>query len=114
MYGSGVVYADWYAADYYSKSPDKNPEGPSAGNWRVLRGGSWYNSSEYCRVANRYYGNPSGSAADTTGCALLFQDHNTKGAGQGEVLPKGAPQRATKGKTDICKYRIAVENKKAQ
>jgi formylglycine-generating enzyme required for sulfatase activity/predicted Ser/Thr protein kinase len=53
-------YADWYAADYYSKSPNKNPAGPSAGNWRVLRGGSWYYGSEYCRVANGSYGYPSG------------------------------------------------------
>ncbi|MBP9134501.1 MAG: SUMF1/EgtB/PvdO family nonheme iron enzyme [Saprospiraceae bacterium] len=63
-------YADWYAADYYSKSPNKNPAGPSAGNWRVLRGGSCYNSSEYCRVANRYFYNPSGSSSRYYGLRL--------------------------------------------
>ena len=61
---SGNVWewcADLYAVDYYSQSPKKDPEGPSGGDRRVLRGGSWYFSSGYCRVAYRYYSNPSGS-----------------------------------------------------
>jgi len=33
--------ADWYSPDYYSRSPDNNPEGPDSGSERVLRGGSW-------------------------------------------------------------------------
>ena len=33
--------ADWYDDDYYSVSPERNPPGPSAGEMRVLRGGSW-------------------------------------------------------------------------
>jgi serine/threonine-protein kinase len=33
--------ADWYAADYYGRSPDRNPQGPDSGNARGLRGGSW-------------------------------------------------------------------------
>jgi len=37
--------SDWYGADYYSHSPDKNPRGPDSGDdgCRVLRGGSWRN-----------------------------------------------------------------------
>jgi len=31
--------ADWYAADYYSRSVGENPRGPSSGTQRVLRGG---------------------------------------------------------------------------
>jgi formylglycine-generating enzyme required for sulfatase activity len=30
---------DWYAADYYSRSPRDNPTGPSSGEARVKRGG---------------------------------------------------------------------------
>jgi len=32
---------DWYAPGYYSTSPPDNPQGPPAGQLRVLRGGSW-------------------------------------------------------------------------
>jgi formylglycine-generating enzyme required for sulfatase activity/tRNA A-37 threonylcarbamoyl transferase component Bud32 len=51
--------SDWYDANYYKSSPSSNPKGPSSGNGRVLRGGSWYFDAEYCRVANRYYSTPS-------------------------------------------------------
>ncbi|MHC4922711.1 MAG: SUMF1/EgtB/PvdO family nonheme iron enzyme [Planctomycetota bacterium] len=33
--------ADWYAADYYGRSPAKDPIGPVEGSSRVLRGGAW-------------------------------------------------------------------------
>jgi formylglycine-generating enzyme required for sulfatase activity len=32
---------DWYAPDYYHKSPAENPTGPPSGFGRVARGGSW-------------------------------------------------------------------------
>lgn len=32
---------DWADTDYYSYSPTVNPQGPSSGEVRVLRGGSW-------------------------------------------------------------------------
>ncbi len=44
---------DWYDSTYYSKSPSKNPHRPSSGNFRVLRGGSWYIYPWYCRSAFR-------------------------------------------------------------
>lgn len=42
--------ADWLDIDYYSNSPERNPQGPSSGTRRVVRGGSWaFNpGSEYC------------------------------------------------------------------
>jgi len=33
--------ADWYAKDYYTHGPRRNPTGPDSGSWKVLRGGSW-------------------------------------------------------------------------
>ena len=50
--------ADWYGEDYYSKSPAKNPLGPSTGSLRVFRGGSWGglggDASYLLRVAFRF------------------------------------------------------------
>lgn len=42
---------DWYG-DYLS-SPQTNPAGPSDGDCRVLRGGSWHSLTWYCRVSIR-------------------------------------------------------------
>ncbi len=33
--------ADWYAADYFAKSPSDDPRGPKDGEFRVLRGGGF-------------------------------------------------------------------------
>lgn len=43
--------SDWYGD--YSSGSITNPQGPSSGSFRVIRGGSWCVSAEYCRVADR-------------------------------------------------------------
>lgn len=53
--------ADWFDADYYGVSPKSNPRGPARGTERVLRGGSWLCSENYCqgyRVAARSHTAP--------------------------------------------------------
>jgi formylglycine-generating enzyme required for sulfatase activity len=48
---------DWYAEDYYATSPVDDPPGPSAGTYRVVRGGSWDYHPWGCRSAHRnFYG----------------------------------------------------------
>jgi formylglycine-generating enzyme required for sulfatase activity len=53
---SGNVWeqcSDWYRADYYASSPRSNPQGPSSGSERVLRGGCWGGIPRSLRQANR-------------------------------------------------------------
>ncbi len=46
---------DFYQEDYYSISPEQNPQGPDSSYTKVSRGGSWYNTSpEAFRAVNRY------------------------------------------------------------
>ena len=49
--------SDWYNENYYSESPTKDPQGPSDGQYRVLRGGGWQANSDQCRVAKRFWYN---------------------------------------------------------
>jgi len=54
--------SDWYGGDYYSNSPSCNPQGPSSGSYRVLRGGSldYHSDPPYgLRVAYRNSFNPT-------------------------------------------------------
>ncbi|MFQ5328463.1 MAG: formylglycine-generating enzyme family protein [Thermodesulfobacteriota bacterium] len=45
---------DWYAKDYYSNTPRDNPRGPSSGEDKVLRGGS-FGIAKLARTANRNF-----------------------------------------------------------
>jgi formylglycine-generating enzyme required for sulfatase activity len=52
---------DWYDSNYYNNSPTNNPQGPSSGTYRVIRGGGFCNVANYCRCAFRYSGSPRNS-----------------------------------------------------
>jgi formylglycine-generating enzyme required for sulfatase activity len=49
---------DWYDDTYYQNAPTQDPPGATSGQYRVLRGGSWYNSPKSVRVSVRYRSNP--------------------------------------------------------
>jgi len=51
--------ADWYDADYYRNSPQRNPRGPDAGERRASRGGAWRHVHTMCRVTLRSKLDPS-------------------------------------------------------
>jgi formylglycine-generating enzyme required for sulfatase activity len=58
--------ADWYDPDYYPVSPASNPTGPESGDFRVLRGGSWFNMARAMRAAFRLSNYPD-LQSDTLG-----------------------------------------------
>ena len=45
---------DWYGT--YAPEPVTDPQGPTSGSYRVIRGGSWINDAGFCRSAYRRYG----------------------------------------------------------
>jgi len=53
---------DWYDENYYTSSPTNNPQGPSSGSERVLRGSSWNRGAASIRSANRGKNSPSFSS----------------------------------------------------
>jgi formylglycine-generating enzyme required for sulfatase activity len=52
---------DFYGSTYYGSGPSAltDPQGPSSGSTRVLRGGSWGNNAANARCANRLNDTPS-------------------------------------------------------
>jgi formylglycine-generating enzyme required for sulfatase activity len=50
---------DWYAADFYPSSPERNPTGPTRGVRRASRGGAWRHAITISRCAARSRIDPS-------------------------------------------------------
>jgi formylglycine-generating enzyme required for sulfatase activity len=44
---------DWYEEPFFAKSPQRNPKGPSSGQYRMRRGGSWFYEPHFVRSAHR-------------------------------------------------------------
>ena len=51
--------ADWYGENYYGEHLLENPQGPTSGERRVIRGGSFASESKYLRTSNRHKRPPS-------------------------------------------------------
>ena len=56
--------SDWYDANYYAHSPQRNPQGPPSGERRASRGGSWRHQIKVSRCAARSSIPPSFQYAD--------------------------------------------------
>jgi formylglycine-generating enzyme required for sulfatase activity len=55
---------DWYDSEYYHNSPSQDPGGPTSGQSRVRRGGSWNDLPWIIRVSYRDTLNPRDESAD--------------------------------------------------
>ena len=77
---AGNVYewcVDWYAPNYYSNSPNRNPlnkilgppVGVNVGDYRLLRGGSWRYDQKHLRSSNRHFYSPP-SFSGYQGCGF--------------------------------------------
>ncbi len=45
--------SDWYGPRYFDNSPERDPQGPTSGENRILRGGSWFNYPRFERASFR-------------------------------------------------------------
>lgn len=52
--------ADWFDPNYYGSAPNSDPDGPTSGSLKVLRGGSFSLDAWYARTSNRGRLDPSG------------------------------------------------------
>ncbi|MEW6731087.1 MAG: formylglycine-generating enzyme family protein [Acidobacteriota bacterium] len=65
---------DWYDVQYYVTSPTQNPTGPEQGQFRVLRGGSWADRVDNCRITGRRHSAPDGDGP-TVGFRIVAIPH---------------------------------------
>ena len=71
MYGNVREWVqDRFDGDYYNSSPRVDPQGPSSGSFRVVRGGENINFAEFVRSAYRGFDSPD-SRTDDLGVRLL-------------------------------------------
>ncbi|MGQ7247316.1 formylglycine-generating enzyme family protein [Halomonas sp. V046] len=59
--------SDWYAEDYYSSSPERNPTGPESGEMKVKRGSSFGETGRAKLVINRRQSFPDASISSPSG-----------------------------------------------
>ena len=67
--------SDWYTPRYYTESQKKNPQGPSSGSVRVVRGSSWSSPPGDVTAINRGTGRP-GTGTPYIGIRIVFSEDN--------------------------------------
>ncbi len=92
MHGNALEWtADHYNANFYSVSPERNPQGPAEGGDRVVRGGSVYVSADLCRCAQRMKGPPANQySARGFRCAAPAAGQSAAGTAREENDPRAA------------------------
>jgi formylglycine-generating enzyme required for sulfatase activity len=83
--------ADWYDDKYYQASQDRDPAGPTAGKYRVLRGASWL-SDQYYRAYRTVAGSGRTSVAFTSGFGASESNFRSR-TSTGECRLCSVPER---------------------
>ncbi len=92
---------DWYGENYYAVSRAKNPAGPAAGTFRVMRGGSFVSNPEYLVSAYRERYLPDLSYLD-----LGFRV--VKNGGQGGPEQPGVGEKAPAAAVEAAEVPITM------
>lgn len=98
--------SDWYGE--YSRTEQIDPQGPTSGFFRVIRGGSYLNPASNCRCAKRMRA-PSSMAASFLGFRVALEGSesaNTKDTGSGSPN-KGSDQDKKLSGSEL--YNLQIE-----
>jgi len=89
---------DWWANDYYGRSPLDDPTGATAGSDRVFRGGCWGDYATFCRASLRN-GNGPGNRFDNLGFRVVrevpVKERSAESAKIGKQIPGPSAAPAT-------------------
>ena len=89
MHGNVWEWCQDWLADYTAE-PQRDPVGPDSGQYRVLRGGSWFFGAKYCRSAARFGIHPGYRSGD-------FGFRLARGQKEPEVRKQQAPGPTARG-----------------
>ncbi len=88
--------SDWSDINYYSESPQDDPQGQEFGESRVMRGSSWKDSSFECRSANCGRAGSPGYRGDTIGFRVVLPWGKPANEVSAEPLPNKPVKATTK------------------
>ncbi len=80
---------DWYGDSYYAASPGRDPRGSQSGQYRVIRGGSWYYGSGFAIASYRTGWDPA-SRDSNLGIRCAREVDIPAGAAEEHPSPQGS------------------------
>ncbi len=103
--------SDWYKDDYYAEAPSDEPKGPSSGERRCLRGGSWLNNLSNLRCSYREGALP-GIRNSLVGFRVVRANQEKTSREEAPSHPETSVDYFNRGKAyaDKSKYDLAISD----